>query len=158
MSIDFKEFFEYRDGSLYWIAHPTAKYLIGRKAGGSNGNGYLALRILQKSYYVHRVIYEMHHGAVPELIDHADGDFRNNRIENLRPATKAENAYNSKIPATNRSGIKGVSREKRYGNWRVTVKIDGKQKHIGVFPTLDLAKAAYEQFTQSAHGEFFRKK
>jgi len=60
-------------------------------------------------------------------------------------------------PATNRSGIKGVSREKRYGNWRVTVKINGKQKHIGVFPTLDLAKAAYEQFTQSAHGEFFRK-
>ena len=157
MKINFNQYFEYRDGNLYWIAHPTAAYLIGRQAGGANGNGYLSVRLMKKPYYVHRVIYEMHHGCAPELIDHADGDLQNNRIENLRPATKSQNAKNSKAPTTNKSGVKGVCREKRYGNWRVTARVDGKQKHIGVFPTLELAKAAYEAFTKPACGEFFRK-
>lgn len=95
---------------------------------------------------------------LPEQVHRTQGGQKlaltNNRIENLRAATKVQNAQNSKVPVTNKSGVKGVCREKRYGGWRVTVRVDGKQKHIGIFRSLEEAEHAYDAFTKVVHGEF----
>lgn len=47
-------------------------------------------------FYVHRLVYEIFCGEIPEglVIDHVDGDKNNNRLENLRVCTQKENQNN----------------------------------------------------------------
>ena len=88
------ELFEYRDGDLYWKVKPAKQVAVGAKAGCKNSHGYCVVRVNKVLYGIHRIIFLMHHGHLPEYIDHADGDRLNNRIENLRQATKIQNSYN----------------------------------------------------------------
>jgi len=58
-----------------------------------------------------------------ECIDHQDNNKLNNNVNNLRFATKSENAQNAKISKTNTSGIKGV--DKKGNKWRSQITSDG---------------------------------
>lgn len=77
------------------------------RAIGKEGR-YRAATINGSTYYLHRLIYQWHHGSVPEMVDHRDGDPSNNRIENLRTCTNGQNQFNSKRKCSNASGHKGV--------------------------------------------------
>ena len=57
---------------------------------------YLKANINGFNYRVHRLIYFIEHGSLPNgyVIDHIDGNTRNNHISNLRLATFQENALN----------------------------------------------------------------
>ena len=61
---------------------------------------------------VHRVIYEMEFGAIPDnlYIDHIDQDRLNNKIQNLRLVTRAGNNRNQKLRKDSSSGVVGVNR------------------------------------------------
>jgi len=65
------------------------------------------------------LIFLYHHGYLPKFVDHIDGNKKNNRIENLREATKSQNAMNQKVSTRNTSGIKGVMWHKRDKKWFV---------------------------------------
>lgn len=83
----------------------------GEVAGTCKGvTGRWQLIVDKKHYLVHRVIYELIVGDIPEgmMIDHLDGDYRNNAIENLRVVTRSVNARNAKKNDTNKSGVAGV--------------------------------------------------
>lgn len=55
-------------------------------------NGYGHIEIDGKSYYTHRLIWLWVHGSWPhDQIGHLDRDRMNNRIDNLRVVTRAEN-------------------------------------------------------------------
>jgi len=117
-----------RDGSL-------------RKAGW-NRDGYTALRLDGKTVLAHRIIWIMEFGYQPEAIDHLNGDRADNRIQNLRSVTVAENNRNVRLRKDNKSGAVGVSRAKyksRDRGWRATIAFEGKDKHIGFFRSLDEA-------------------
>lgn len=156
MDIEYiKKFFEYRNGLLFWKLKPAKNILIGDEAGYiRTSDGYRSVMLNGKNYLAHRIVYALHHGCAPEYIDHIDGDRTNNVIENLRECTNAQNMTNSKGRSDNKSGVKNVNWDSGRSKWRVAIQHDGKQKHIGYFSEIDLAKAAAIEARNKYHKEF----
>lgn len=145
--------FEYRDGDLYRKVKVKCTN-IGDKAGCNDHKNYLKTKIDNVSYFNHRIIFFMHHSYLPEFIDHIDGNTLNNRIENLRPATNTQNQWNSKLPNTNTSGVKGVYWVKRDSKWRAMCRVNGTKHHVGVFADIFEAENAINNFRKINHKEF----
>ena len=134
-----REYFKYRDGNLYWLK-PTVNWInVGDIAGSDRGDGYREVGFLGGRYLLHRLIFMYHNGYMPNLIDHIDQDTSNSRIENLRPSDKRLNAYNTELPANNKSGHKGVSWCKNGKKWVVRFKHNGKYLFLGYFTDIEEA-------------------
>lgn len=106
--------------------------------------------------YLHQVIFLMHHGYIPDYIDHADGNSINNRIENLRAATQSQNMGNSRAKKTNTSGYKGVTFRKDTNKWQASVMVNGKHISLGSHPTKEKAAEAYKRGAKIYFGNFSR--
>lgn len=149
-----KELFYYEEGCIY---HKTDKGNFrckDRQVGVANSSKRLTTFMQGKSYLVHRLIFLYHKGYSPKCIDHIDGNYLNNRIENLRESTIAENQWNCKIRKDNSSGFKNVYYVKKSGNWRVLLQLNNKSKSFGTFKDLELAAFVAEQAREKYHGEF----
>lgn len=119
----------------------SGRIRAGQPAGTPTHNGYLQTSVGGKMYLNHRVAWCLHHGEWPTgIIDHADRDKRNNRIENLRIATKAQNMHNSGVAKNNTSGVRGVVMKS--GKWVAEIKHLGRNIHIGRFDTIEAAAKA----------------
>lgn len=140
------------DGGFVWKEVNSNRIKVGQKAGWDNGGGYRSIYICNKIYKEHRLVFFIHNGWWPEEVDHIDGNRSNNKIENLRAATKTQNQHNRGKDKTNTTGFKGVS--KRKDKFIARINIDKKSKHIGLF---DTAKEAYDAYCKKAielRGEF----
>jgi hypothetical protein len=145
--------FEYKDGQLFWKIKPSCRIHKNTIAGTWN-NGYCFVSINKKKYLVHRFIFMMHNGYLPNFIDHIDGNPSNNLINNLRPATKSENACNRKLSIINKSGIKNVNWKKN--KWCVQIQINKQKIHIGYYKDIELAELAAIEARNKYHGQFAR--
>lgn len=153
---ELRQYFDYKEGNLYWKTSNCNRVKIGQKAGTLSNNGYVCVRINKKAYKAHRLVFMMFHGYMPYKIDHIDGNPTNNKIENLRPTTSIENGYNSKIPKSNKSGIKGVSWCSKTKKWYVSFRVNGKQKNFGRYSDIKYAKSIVELMRIEHHKEFAR--
>ena len=135
------ELFKYDSGKLIWKVN-RGRVHAGDEAGAIIPNGRLYVQVDGKKMLVHRVIWMLHYGNCPEFLDHIDGNPLNNKIENLRPATKQQNAMNRKIRCNNSTGFKGIYQlpSKKFA---ASICVDGKNSYLGVFETPELAQAAY---------------
>lgn len=99
--------------------------------------------------------YRMHHVVFGRRcqLDHANGNGLDNRKENLRPATRVENARN-KWKLTNKSGYKGVTRNPNTGRWQAQIKADGRRINLGTYISPQLAALAYDAAARQYFGEF----
>ena len=148
--------FQYRDGFLYRTTKRGGEP-VGTRAGWlttCNGRLYWKLSILRKTKYLHHAIFLLHHGFLPKIIDHIDGDSTNNKIENLRAATQSKNMGNSRMKSTNTSGYKGVTYRKDTNKWQAAVMINGKHISLGSHLTKEDAAEAYRQGSMKYFGEF----
>lgn len=107
----------------------------------------------QIGYAMHREIMGLPKGD-PREVDHIDGNPLNNQRCNLRICSHAENAKNKRKDRRNASGYKGVTWSKRDRRWQAQIMQSGKQKWLGLFPTPELAHAAYCQAADALHGRF----
>jgi hypothetical protein len=148
------ELFEYREGKLYWKVDRTNKTKAGMLVGSFGEYNTVCLN--RKKIGVHRIIFMMFHGYMPDYIDHIDRNTLNNKIENLRPATNTTNQYNAKISKNNTSGYKNVSWDKACNKWKVALRADKKSVLIGHFGDLDLAGLVAKEARIKYHGEFAR--
>lgn len=148
------ELVEYRDGNLYWKVD-QGRVKKGMLAGCVCGR-YRKVMLDKKLYSVSRVIYFLHHGDLPEVVDHINGNTQDNRIVNLRGCTQAENVRNASTPCTNSSGIKGVYWHKRDKRWLVRLSINGKTKYFGSFADKEEARKHAEEMRIKHYGEFAR--
>jgi hypothetical protein len=148
--------FHYCDGELIRISLIGKKAKLGAVVGHVGKRGYKYLSIYKKKYYVHRVIWLMKYGSLPKYIDHIDGNPLNNRIENLRACTLAENSCNAKTRSDNTSGTKGVYWFKPKQKWRARISLNKKDYHIGYFNTKEEAEIAVIAARTKIHQEFAR--
>ena len=148
------ELFRYENGCLYWKSDRGNRVRAGDRAGRVNTNGYRQVSISGSYYYEHRLIYAMHFAQVPEFLDHIDGSRCNNRIENLRPATREQNMHNRKANINNTSGIKGVCWSAATKKWSGFCWVSGKQYNLGYFDKKDDAATAVAAFREKHHGVF----
>lgn len=131
-----------------------------RKVGGlTPGHAcgrYLGLGIDYRRYYCHRLAWLWIHGEWPaHEIDHINGDPHDNRLSNLRAATKSENGYNKRRGTRNTSGIKGVHYYRKTNKWRAAISLGYQRtKHLGLFDTKEEAAEAYRVAAFRVAGEF----
>lgn len=152
---DLAALLEYRDGRLYWKVQARSDIPAGTEAGTVNPRGYRAVFVRGKLYLAHRVVWALHHGEFPlAALDHINGDKLDNRIENLRPCSVAQNQFNRGRTKNNKSGFKGVSRHGK--RWVATISANGHFRRLGSFDTREAAHAAYTAAALRLHGEFAR--
>lgn len=130
----------------------------GKPAGSiKKSSGYVLVCVLGRSILAHRIIWAMVHGYDPvDCIDHRDLCRSNNRIDNLRQATRSQNNMNKSLRPENRSGVKGVFWHKASNKWSAAITVDGCKRHLGVFSTFEEAVEARRVAAQTFHGEFAR--
>jgi len=150
------ELFEYKDGNLYWKKRLSQRAKIGDKAGYLRKDGYVNIRINNKNYKAHRLVFAFHHDYMPEFIDHIDGNKANNKIENLRGVNHAQNLQNQKLRIDNKSGTKGVSWHKIAKKWRVQIIANKNVYHLGLFEDFELASLVAQEARDMYHKNYAR--
>lgn len=152
-------FFNYdpETGIVTWRSPPPNSRCLPGEVVGFKCNGYLKVALYDMNIYIHRLAWLIAYGNYPkEAIDHINGDRSDNRLSNLRLATKAQNSWNSKMRKNNSSGVKGVSYNSAMNKWVGKIRVDGKRIYLGSFESLDDAKKAMEIARLKYHGEFSR--
>lgn len=124
-----------------------------------NGQKYYPVRKVKidgksREIYLHREIMDAPKGV---HVDHINGDSLDCRRENMRFVTHSQNAMNRRIRSDNKTGVVGVS-QTRSGKYLACCSVDGRLKRIGLFPTLEEAKAAREAAEAQHYGEYARSK
>lgn len=134
---------------LMWNAQWAGKLSVGH----SDTHGHLYLVIKKKKYAAHRLAWIYVHGDnLPNEIDHINRVRSDNRISNLREATRSQNNINGK--GWSKIGLpKGIERLPG-GNYRPTVVKDGVKYRMGCFKNLQEAQDAYLQKAKELFGEF----
>ena len=145
--------FDYDPDTGFFTRPMSASRMPGKRAGWKANIGYRKLRIGKKEYLEHRVAWLIVNGSWPDEIDHINGDPTDNRICNLRIATRSQNNANRRVSTRSKSGIKGVS-QRESGWWSARIKVGAKDLNLGTFQTADAALAAYTEAAQKHHGEF----
>lgn len=108
----------------------------GSSAGTIDSKGYLQIQYNKTLYLAHRLAWYWFTGKWPSRpIDHINRTKTDNRIKNLRLSTHKDNCQNVGATKRNKSGIRGVDFHVKSGKWRATIRVDGKQKHLGMFDT-----------------------
>lgn len=154
ISADFvRSFLDYDPETGIFTRPLSAPRLAGTRAGWQDRTGYRKISVARKEYLEHRVAWLLTHGSWPEELDHINGDPADNRICNLRLATRSQNCANRRVTKRSKSGIKGIS-QKSSGTWEARIALAGRGFYLGTFPTADAALAAYTQAAQKYHGEF----
>ena len=116
-----------KKGRVAGSVHPTKEYRY--------------IRIEGKNYFSHRLAWFYVYGEWPQdQIDHIDGNRLNNRIENLRDVTNAENRRNTKRQSNNTSGVTGVRRRKNHRKWEARIKVNRRCIHLGYFNDMETAR------------------
>ena len=147
--------FDYKEGKLFWKnSQAHGKVKAGDEAGCLTSKGYHRLMIGYKEYPTHRVVFLYHHGYLPKMVDHIDGNRKNNAIENLRPATNALNCLNKSVQSNNKLGIKNVCWSNQNKKWFVQVSVKGKRVVSKFFDDLDLADLVATMAREKYHGAF----
>jgi len=87
------------------------------------------------------------------VIDHINRNGLDNRRSNLRFATIAQNAWNSRR-RKNRSGYKGVWYAKDKGRFRAAIWHNNKREYLGYFNSKIDAALEYDRAAKKYHGDF----
>lgn len=126
----------------------------GEAAPGGDSDGYRKISIEGRRYFAHRLAWFFTHGEWLDEIDHEDRNRSNNRLGNLRPATRVQQAGNTGLSSHNSSGFKGVCWDKNRGKWVAYIKIAGRMKNLGRHATKQAAATAYDDAAVAHFGEF----
>lgn len=156
---EYLELFDYEaeTGRLLWRVSRSSRAKVGAEAGGLHRSGYVRLTVDGREVMAHRVIWEMHYGAIPDgsEIDHINGVRDDNRLSNLRAVSRAINAQNKHRGRRGSSSgalgvVKRAGQRRQFEAWITT---GGVQKYLGCFASAEEASAAYVAAKRIDHPE-----
>ena len=148
------EIFHYENGTLVRKSTVSQTAKKGDIAGTKASNGYRTVVIKGKRTCLHRVIFLMHHGFLPKIVDHINGIKDDNRIENLRKSDYSKNGFSHRATIKNKSSaFRGVSFIKRDKRWQAKVKLMGKTISFGYFKDEIEAAKAYDKGAYDIAGD-----
>ena len=137
-------------GEFFWrITVNSNGGRAGDKAGWLLNGRYLVITVDRQPCLAHRLAWLLSSGEDPGDFDveHKDEDKMNNRLGNLRLATRSQNKANQRKS-------KGYGLCKSTGRWLARIKVAGKQLHLGRFATEEEARQAYVSAKLHHFGEF----
>lgn len=107
-----------------------------------HGKFHLAGAIFGEHHLAHRIAWAIHYGLRDfGMIDHINGNGLDNRITNLRLASREINAQNTSRRHDCTSGVTGVHRhiDKRWGtpNWTARIQCGKRRIFLGSFDCLE---------------------
>jgi hypothetical protein len=141
--VDYKQYLYYDETSpsgLRWSVTRNGNAKKDSVAGGLTADGrYWKIQLNKKTYYLHRVVWEMHNGRIPDdlVVNHKDNNPHNNKISNLEVCSVPQNMQRQfvhttdKVQKANTSGLTGI---RTFVDGRGTTRTeanwyeDGKQK------------------------------
>lgn len=145
-------------GVFTWVLPPkkATRVRAGDIAGCFDGR-YVNITLDGVRLAAHRVALAMTTGVWPEApnIDHRDGDGGNNRLANLREATRSLNQQNQRRPQrSNRTGFLGVvpvPSRRSPRRFRAQVFVEGKPRNLGYYLTAEEAHGVYLKAKRELH-------
>lgn len=146
-----------------WSASQAQKRWNTRYAGNqaflqeNKVSGYLTGVIDGQRLLAHRVAWAISVGSPPlSTIDHRNGARHDNRLCNLREATRSEQSRNCSASKSGTSSFLGVSYRSERRMWRAVIFVDGKQNYLGSFADEIDAARAYDAAAALHYGNFAR--
>lgn len=140
-----------RFGHLKWCARwdkKTRSFYAVRSITNKPGS-----RPKQRDEKMHRAILLVTDPQVQ--VDHCNHDTLDNRRKNLRSCTHSQNRSNlSGAQRNSKSGIRGVSFNKKINKWRASIKVNRRTKNLGDFENINDAASAYAAANRRHFGEF----
>lgn len=128
-------------GNIEWICNKGVRK-SGDAAGRIGRDGYLWTTFNGHKFANHRLAWLLTHGKFPEEhLDHINQDKTDNRLQNLRECTHAENCQNRESYQTCQWGYAGVRLARN--KYKAVITIGRKAKSIGVWNTPEEAHAVY---------------
>lgn len=143
-------------GLFEGIVNRGKKYKVGDQFGKEAKKGYLQVTIDGRTYRLHRLAWLYVHGYHPPAeIDHKNGIPYDNRMENLRLADKAQNAWNRK-GRPNRAMPKNVTYHEKDRLYVVMFSKHRKLAFCKSYRNLEDAAQAALRERERLYGEFKR--
>jgi hypothetical protein len=145
---DYRELINYNWCLLISSMGAGKEYACRATTREERDNGY------PKQILMHRQILEVLLNS-RVLVDHRNRDGLDNRRENLRLATRYQNAINSdKVNPNCSSDYKGVSYIVHAGKWQAAISCNGKKYYLGIFSNEADAAIAYNRKAVELFGEY----
>lgn len=149
------ELFRVDKGRLIRLVKTSSRAKVGDIAGRLKPDLYREVRVDCVAILEHRIVWAMANGRWPvDEIDHINGVKDDNRIENLREASSAQNSQNiTKARSDNKTGLLGVSYYKNHKTkpYKADCRINGVTVYLGRFNTPEKAHEAYISWKRKNH-------
>lgn len=152
--------FEFRDGYYVGFATNTGEEftfdicdfdLVSKYAWRIDKYGYVVTDInKRRAVRLHRLIL----GDDIKVIDHKNGNTKDNRRMNIRAADCSKNQMNRKVGSNSLTGLRGVTYRKDRDIYFARIKVNGKNHYLGAFKTAEEAYKARLDAENSMFGEF----
>ncbi len=124
----------------------------GAVAGSIGSKGYRRIKVDNREYAAHRLAWLYVHGEFPPGdLDHKNRIRSDNRLDNLRPASRTQNGQNRSVAKNNSSGYTGVTFNKACRKWQASICTGGRARHLGLHSTPEAAAAAYRAAKAELH-------
>ena len=164
------EILYFNGNDLYWKYRPEHHFetenkweLFNRKhcgkiAGAYGARGYGFVIFDGYSYPITKLAYMLQNECeieINQIIDHVNGNPRDNSKSNLRLATSSENSWNTKKNTRNTTGIKGIDWNKSSQRWRARICVNG-ERYTKYYDNLLDAVASAIRLRKTHHKEFSR--
>lgn len=124
----------------HWVLFNNGrnKYVMSTKIGN------------QKQILLHKLLRK----TKKYCIDHINNDGLDNRLENLREATRSQNQMNRKLNKNSLTKNKGITFHKKKLKWQARISINNKRLSLGYFKILKKAITARKNAENKYHKQF----
>jgi len=153
-----RKYFRYKDDKIYWLKAPYRNTKIGSEAGGlktkyQSHNNYRIITLKGKQYLTGQIIFLLVHGYLPKYLFFIDGDTLNTKIENLTASSLSMRVYRNLKKCKTHLNLKGINYHSTRNKYKVSIQVNKKTYHLGLYQNLEIAKKAYNLGAKKLYGE-----